>query len=455
MQRLKIGTSWVRGVVGEALTPDLVVDFACAFGTWCDGGAVVIGRDTRGSSRMMRAAVTSGLLSCGCEVIDLGLCSTPFVSFAVRELGADGGISITGSHNDAEWNALKFVGPDGALLNAVKSEELLDIYHASHFRLASWDKLRPVKSDGALAARYRAHLLAALDVEAIRARSFKVAVDFCNGAGAEVARPLLDALGATLVALNEEPTGLFAHPPAPTAANMRGLAEHVTAARADIGAALNVDGDRVGLVTRDGVALSEEYTLPIAAGARLRRHPGPIVTNLSTSSMVDAVAARHHQGVRRAAVGESHVVDQGMAEGAVLAGEGSGGVAALPASLTFDALLTLGLVLEEMAVGPASLQEIVDRLPRFTMRKHELPCPPNVVYKVVEAFRARYSDQDPNCTDGVRVTFPDGGWVHARASNTEPLLRVIVEAATPMRADGLLAEALSFARRTMKASGEP
>jgi phosphomannomutase len=455
VQRLKIGTSWVRGVVGEALTPDLVVDFACAFGTWCDGGAVVIGRDTRGSSRMMRAAVTSGLLASGCEVIDLGLCSTPFVSFAVRELGADGGISVTGSHNDAEWNALKFVGPDGALLNAVKSEELLDIYHASHFRLAAWNELKPVAGDGGLAARYRAHLLAALDVETISTRGFKVAVDFCNGAGAETARPFLEALGATLVPVNEEPSGIFAHPPAPTAANMRVLAEQVTATRADIGAGLNVDGDRVGFVTRDGVALSEEYTLPIAAGARLRRHPGSIVINLSTSSMVEAVAATHKQSVRRAAVGESHVVDQGMAEGAVLAGEGSGGVAALPASLTFDALLTLGLVLEEMASASLSLQELVDRLPRFTMRKHELPCPPNVVYKVVEAFRTRYADHDPDCTDGVRVQFPDAGWMHARASNTEPLLRVIVEAATPIRADALLTEALAFARRTMKAAGEP
>ena len=450
MQRLKIGTSWVRGVVGEALTPDLVVNFACAFGTWCDGGAVVIGRDTRGSSRMLRAAVTSGLLSTGCEVIDLGVCSTPFVSFAVRELGTAGGIAVTGSHNDAEWNALKFVGPDGALLNPVKAEELLDIYHASQFRLASWDKLRPVVRDGALADRYREHLLAALDVEAIRARSFRVAVDFCHGVGGALARPFLDALGVTLLGLHEEPTGVFPHSPAPTPANMKALADHVRNVRADLGAALNVDGDRAGFVTRDAVALSEEYTLPLAAGARLRRHPGTIVTNLSTSSMIEAVAARLGQRVLRAPVGESHVIDAGMSEGAVLAGEGSGGVAALPASLTFDALLTVGLVLEDMAAGGASLQELADRLPRFTMRKQELPCPPDVVYKVVEAFRARYADRDPDTSDGVRVAWADG-WLHARASNTEPLLRVIVEAATPMRADALLAEALSFARRAMKA----
>jgi phosphomannomutase len=453
VQRLKIGTSWVRGVVGEALTPDLVVDFACAFGTWCDGAPVVIARDTRGSSRMLQAAVTSALLSTGCEVVDLGVGSTPLVSFAVRELGAEGGISITGSHNDAEWNALKFVGPDGALLNAVKSEELLDIFHAAQFRLVPSSALRSVTRDGEkLATRYREHLLASLDVAAIRARRFRVAVDFANGGGAALARPLLDALGVVLLPLNDEPSGIFAHPPAPTPANMKGLAEHVTHVQADLGAGLNVDGDRVGFVTREGTALSEEYALPLAAAARLRRRPGPIVTNLSTSSMVEAVAAGCGQRVLRAPVGESHVIDQGMAEGAVLAGEGSGGVAVLPAALTFDGLLTLALVLEEMAVGPATLADLVGRLPRFTMRKHELPCEPHVVYKVVEAFRAHYADRNPDTSDGVRVAGTDG-WTHVRASNTEPLLRVIVEAQTPLRANTLLAEALAFAQRMMKAAG--
>jgi phosphomannomutase len=452
VQRLKVGTSSIRGVVGDALTPELIVNFACAFGTWCDGGAVIIGRDTRGSSRMLRAAVTSGLLSAGCEVIDLGLASTPLVSFAVREHGAEGGLSITGSHNDAEWNALKFIGPDGALLSAVKSEELFDIYHASQFRLAAWDALRPVAHDGRASARYLEHLTAGLDVDAIRARRLRVAVDFANGAGAVLARAFLDTLGATLIPLYDQPTGVFAHPPAPTPANMRALAALVKESGADLGAALNVDGDRIGFVSHDGAALSEEYALPLAAAARLRRRPGTIVTNLSTSSMVEAVAARFGQVVRRAPVGESHVVDHGMAEGAVLAGEGSGGVAALPASQTFDALLTLGLVLEEMAVTSLPLAALVGVLPRFSMRKHEVPCPPNLVYKVVEAFRVHHADRDPDCSDGVRVAWPDG-WLHARASNTEPLLRLIVEAETAERADALLEEARRLTTRTMAGEG--
>jgi phosphomannomutase len=451
MRQLKIGIASVRGVVGEALTPELIVNFACAFGTWCDGRAVVIGRDTRGSSAMLRAAALSGLVASGCEVIDLGVCGTPLVSFAVRELGADGGLSITGSHNDAEWNALKFIGPDGALLSPVKSEELLDLYHASHFRLVPADRLRPAPAEADVHARYLDHLLAAVDVEAIARRRLKVAVDLCNGPLGPLTGSYLQALGCAYVPINQEPTGRFAHRPAPSVANLGELAAATHRVGADLGAGINVDGDRLGLVTATGEALSEEYGLPLAAAARLRRRPGPVVTNLSTSSMVEAVARAAGQVVLRSPVGESHVIDQGLSENAVLAGEGNGGAAVLPTSMTFDALLTLGLVLEEMAVGPAALCELRDRLPRLHMLKHELPCPPNVVYRVVDSFRARHGAANPDCSDGVRVT-QAAGWLHVRASNTEPLLRIIVEANGREEARALLDEAIGEASHAMSVS---
>jgi phosphomannomutase len=446
VRQLKIGVSSVRGVVGEGLTPALVVNFASAFGTWCDGGPVVIGRDTRGSSAMLRAAVTAGLLATGCEVIDLGVCSTPLVSFAVRELGAEGGLSITGSHNDAEWNALKFIGSGGALLNTAKGEELLDIYHTSDFRLAAWDRVGPVSDGGKVAARYLEHLLAALEVDAVRARRPRVVVDFCNGAGVGVATAFLNLLGCVLVPLNQQPSGHFAHPPAPTAANMAALAAQVRESGAELGAAINVDGDRLAFTTGAGVALSEEHTLPLAAMARLRRRPGSVVTNLSTSSMIEAVARK----VVRTTVGENHVIDRGLAEEAVLAGEGNGGVAVLPTSTTFDGLLTLGLVLEELAVGGTSLEALAARIPPRAMRKHQLACPPSVAYRVVEAFRVRYADLGPDGSDGVRVSWPDA-WLHVRASNTEPLLRIIVEAATPARCQAVFDEALARAEREIGA----
>ncbi len=444
MRQLKIGTASVRGVVGEALTPELIAGFACAFGTWCDGRSVVIGRDTRGSSAMLRAAATAGLAATGCEVIDLGLSGTPLVSFAVRELGADGGLSITGSHNDAEWNALKFLGPDGALLDPVRSEELLDLYHASQFRLVPWERLRPAADPVEVEGRYLQHLLAALDVDAIRARGFKVAVDLCQGPLGPLARRYLEALGCQYFPLHDEPSGNFAHRPAPSAATLAELAAHTRTCGADLGAGLNVDGDRLGLTT-PGTPLSEEVVLPLAAMARLRRRPGPVVTNQSTSNMVEGVARSAGQPVLRSPVGESHVIDLGLAENAVLAGEGNGSVAVLPTTMTFDAFLTLGLVLEQMAVASATLAELADRLPRLHLFKHELPCPPSLVYRIVESFRTRHAGAGADCSDGVRVTFLDG-WLHVRASNTEPLLRLIAEAATAERARDLLDEAVDHAR---------
>jgi phosphomannomutase len=446
LRELKIGAAGVRGVVGDALTPELIVDFACAFGTWCSGGPVAIGRDTRRSSTAFRAAVASGLLSTGCRVIDLGVSPSPLVSFAIRELGASGGIAITGSHNDASWNALKFFGPDGALLNPAKSEELLDIYHGAAFELAAWDRLKPVETASGIDERYLEYLASALDVDPIRERSFRVAVDFTNGACGAIASRFLEALHCTLLPVNEEPTGEFAHPPAPTAANMRQIATLARCFGADLGAALNVDGDRIGFVTGEGTALSEEYSLPLVAAPRLRRRPGPVVTSYSSSGMVEALARSHGQRVIRGPVGESQVVDLGLAEGAVLAGEGSGGVAVLPLGVAYDGVLALGLVLEEMATSGRSLAEIAGGFPRLFMRKRELRCPPNLVYRVIERFRHHHVEDAPDCADGVRLT-RDEAWLHVRASGTEPLLRIIAEAPTQERADALVDEATVFARR--------
>ncbi len=446
MRELKIGTSWVRGVVGDALTPELVVNFASAFGTWAGAGRVIIGRDTRRSSVAMRSAALAGLQSTGCEIIDLGLAPTPLISFAVRELAAQGGISITGSHNDARWNALKFVGPDGSLLNTVKSEELLDIYHSGGFKTAGWQDIKPVIEDRTVIDRYLEHLLSVLDETLIRQKRFRIAVDFCNGTCAPLATKFLQALGCTLLPVNEEPSGEFAHPPSPNPSNMRQLSTLMKCLHADLGAAINVDGDRIGFVTSDGTALSEEYALPLAAGIRLSRRPGTVTTGFSTSRMIDVLADRYEQQVIRTPVGESFVIDQGIAEGAVLAGEGCGGVTALPASLTFDGLLTLGLVLEQMAEKESSLAQLASELPRFIMRKLEIPCPPNQVYRMLDRFRDEYSELSPDCTDGVYLRW-DNDWLHVRASNTEPLLRIISEAESETRADELLEQAQTFVRR--------
>lgn len=444
MRELKIGISWVRGVVGDALTPELVVNFSCAFGTWADGGPVVIGRDPRQSSSMLRAAVIAGLLSPGCEVIDLGVCPTPVVSFAVRELGAAGGLSITGSHNDSRWNALKFIAPDGTLLNAVKSEELLDIFHASAYSAARGGEPGITECPEVI-DRYLEHTLSALDTQAIRAARPHVAVDFCNGSCHWVVDRFLQELGCTLMPLNESPSSRFAHPPSPTVQNMSQLQKFMAGASVTLGAAINVDGDRIAFVTPGGTALSEEYTVPLTARNRLARRPGAIVTNLSSSSMIETVAEEFGQEVIRTSVGEGHVMDRGLEEGAVLAGEGSGGVGALPMTMTFDATLTLGMILEMLAVEQTSLEAIVSELPHFHMLKGTLPCAPDQVYRLVQSFRGVFADQATNVVDGLRVSWSDG-WLHVRASNTEPLLRIIVEANTEARAKALFEQAMAHAR---------
>lgn len=445
MRELKIGASGVRGVVGDALTPELVIDFASALGTWAEGGPVALARDTRRSSPMLHAAAVAGLAACGCEIIDLGVGSTPLLSFAVRELGCAAGICITGSHNDARWNALKFLGPDGLLLDAVKGEELLDIYHAAAFRTGGPPAPARTFDRRALVERYIANLSACLDVEAVRAAAWKVAVDFCNGTCAETAMPLLAELGCTVMPLHAQADGSFARPPEPVPAHMGAPARFTAETGADIGAALNVDGDRIAFILPGGTPLSEECTLPLAALGRLARRPGTIVTNLSTSRMIEVVAGRAGCSVLRTPVGESNVMGRGLEEDAVLAGEGSGGVAALPASMTFDALLALGMVLEAMSAA-GGLPELAAQLPRLEMRKGKVPCPPAQACAVLEHFRQALSDLAPDVSDGVRVAWDDA-WLHVRVSNTEPLVRVIVEAECAGRADELFAEAMAAARR--------
>jgi phosphomannomutase len=273
-------------------------------------------------------------------------------------------------------------------------------------------------------------------------------VDFCNGSCGGIMARFLSEVGCTLMPLNEMPASQFAHHPAPSVANMHQLIGIMKYIDADLGAVVNVDGDRIAFATGDGTALSEEYTLPLAAHCRLSRRPGPVVTNLSTSRRIDAIAARFGQKVIRASVGEGYVIDRGLEEGAVLAGEGNGGVAALPAAMTFDALQTLGMLLECMAVTGAGPGDIVEQLPKLVMRKGELSCSTDQVYKVLETFRTAFADRAPDLSDGVRVEWEDA-WLHVRASNTEPLLRVIVEADTKARADALFEDTMAHGRRAI------
>ncbi len=438
MRPLKIGISGVRGIVGESLTPELVVTFAQAFGTYLDAGRILVCRDTRSSGPMVQAAVVSGLLSAGCEVIDLGVSPTPTLQLAVNWLGAQGGVSITGGHNPAAWNALKFVRGDGLYLNATQAEELLDIVHQGEFEKAPWDRIRTGVATEDAIGHHLDVLEAAFDVGAARRRGLRVAVDCCNGASTLLSPRWLEMLGCTVLAVNDDPSAPFPHRPEPKPETMAQLKAVVRAGGADLGFAHDADGERIGLVTAEGEALSEERTITLAAAIALSQEPGTVVTNVSTTRAVDEVAKRHGGTVVRTPVGQSFISEAMIEHRAVIGGEGNGGVAVPRVLMSHDAAAAQGLIIEHMARTGASLAQLVGTLPVFAMVKHDFAEKPSALYSILQDFRDTVEREGIRAdeTDGIVVPFDDG-WVHVRASQTESMIRVIAEAGTAARARDL------------------
>ncbi|MDX6382965.1 MAG: phosphomannomutase [Blastocatellia bacterium] len=439
MKPLKIGITGVRGIVGETFTPEVAVGFAQAFGTYLDSGRILVGRDTRVSGPMVRSAVVAGLLAAGCEVIDLGICPTPSLQLAVTWLKADGGIAVTAGHNPASWNALKFVRSDGLYLNPLQAEELLDIFHQGEFTKASWDVIQPAIQYQDPIEHHIELLKNAFDTNAITARRFKVAVDCCNGACSRLIPRWLAELGCDILAINDDPNGAFPHRPEPTPETMAQLSAVVKAGHADIGFAHDADGERLGIVTELGHPLSEESTLALATRIRLEQSAGAVVTNISTTGAIDQVAARYGGSVVRTQVGQTYISEAIIENDAILGGEGSGGVTVPQVHLTHDSAAAIGLILEGLARSGERVSEIVQQLPRVFMLKHNLAVGPNRLYSVLQDFRVAIENERLPCDlfDGIRVDLPQG-WIHVRASNTESLIRIIVEAEDETKAHRLL-----------------
>ncbi len=440
MKPLKIGIAGVRGIVGETLTPELVIAFAQAFGTYLDSGKILICRDTRASGPMVRAAVAAGLLASGCEVIDLGICPTPTMQLAVEHFNAAGGISITAGHNPAQWNALKFVRSDGLYLNTRQAEELLDIYHQAEFAKAKWNEIQSqIQTQDAIAFHIEA-LKQVFDVESIRARKLTVAVDCCNGACAVLSPRWLEELGCKVLAINDEIGSPFPHNPEPKRETMAQLRAVVKAGQADIGFAHDADGERLAIVTETGEALSEEMTLAMAAEIKLSQNPGTVVTHLSTSGMIEAIASRHNSNVVRTPVGQAYISEAMLEHSAVLGGEGNGAVAIPEIHATNDAAATIGLILEHLAKTGITISELAASLPHFTMLKHYVAVAPNKLFSVLNEVRAEAETAGAtniDFSDGIKLLWPDG-WLHIRASNTESMIRLIAEAQSETKANDLL-----------------
>jgi len=426
MKLLKIGISGVRGIVGESVTPKLVMDFASAFGAFVGGKPVFLARDTRIHGPMLRAACASALLSSGCDVIDLGVCPTPILQHAVRRGTAGGGIAVTAGHNDINWNALTFIHADGTYLNSFQGAEVLDLYHLGRMEKADTDHLGMLREDGSTIDRYFEALGAFIDAGAIRKARFKVVVDACSGAGALLLERFAALFGFDLIPINNEPNGFFPHDPEPRPRNAQQVVSVVKAVGADAGFLLNSDVSRISLVSETGESLSEEFTFPLVADARLAGQPGIVVTNFSTSRMIEDVAAARRSPIIRTKVGQSHAIQALLQEEGVLAGEGSGGVAIPAFQPAFDGFLTMAAILEMLATSGKRLSALVDALPRYHIVKEKIYCPPSIIHSVVDAVGAFFHGKAVDTGDGLRAE-DRGGWVQVRISATEPMIRVIAE----------------------------
>ena len=438
--------SGIRGVFGDGLDPEVLTRYAAAFGAWLRerGGtqrpAVVVGRDGRTTGALCSRIVTATLQAAGCDVIDAGLATTPTVAVGVLEARADGGVVLSASHNPAEWNALKLLDARGEFLDAGAMERVYALAAegvAAH--TVGHEGAGTYREEDFLPAHIRRILaLPEIDPEVIWPRHFRVVVDAVNSVGALALPPLLDALGvADVEVLNGDVTGRFAHNPEPLPQHLTELMARVRETDADLGLAVDPDADRLALVEDGGRFFGEELTQVAAADFWLSKRPGPVATNLSSSRAMDDVAARHGVASHRAAVGEINVVQTMRAVGAVIGGEGNGGVILPDVHYGRDALVGTALILQHLAETGLKLSELRARYPAYHMGKHKLPLEEGMDPEaLLAALAARYAGGRVSTVDGLKIDL-DEGWVHLRTSNTEPILRVYTEAATAEAATAL------------------
>ncbi len=443
---LKIGVSGIRGVVGEFLTPALACSFAQAFGTYVGGGRVVVGRDTRASGEMLTHAVACGLLAAGCEVVETRILPTPTIQMYVAATRAQGGIAITASHNPPEYNALKLFNAQGLFFNNYERAELLDLYHQSDFRQAANEDMRRVIADYDSAPKLHFRkVLAHVDAERIRRRKFRVALDAVNGAGA-VTTPgfLRDVLGCDLEAIAVDPAKPFPREAEPRREVLGEIAELVRRCHRDIGFAQDPDGDRLAVIDETGFVLDPDDVLALAVDAALRRLPGDVVVNLTTSSVIDDVAAAQGRRVYRTPVGEANVVETMQAVNAVIGGEGSNGGIIFPAvHLCRDSYTGMAFLLDRMAETGEKISALAGRLPKYFRRYGKVAFQHGRLGLLMQNLEARFPAAQKDRSDGLKLLLPEG-WIHVRASNTEPLLRVAAEAKSEQQVDKLFGEVLTL-----------
>lgn len=450
---LVISVSGIRGIVGQALTPEVVATYAAAHGATARArtgiSSIVLGRDARVSGPFLAAAAEAGLRSVGCDVLDVGMACTPTILLAVEDEAAAGGIALTASHNPAPWNALKLASARGMFLTPAEGAEVLGLVDEGRIPRAAWDGAGDRRDLEGVTERHVARILddPLVDVAAVRGRRFRVVLDTCAGAGSLPSVPLLERLGVAVEGLHLEPTGRFPRDPEPTAANLSELAGRVRETGADLGLAIDPDGDRLALVDERGEPLGEDLTLALVADYVLGRRKGPVVTNLSTSQVVDRVAESHDVTVRRTAVGEVNVA-LGMIEAeSPIGGEGNGGVIYPALHRTRDAPVGVALLLSHLARADQPLSALAAAFPSYSIVKAKISLDRIDGDALLDRAERELAADRVDRVDGLKLLWPARQeWLHLRKSGTEPVVRLIAEAPDRAAAERLLDRARELAK---------
>jgi phosphomannomutase len=437
MPTLMVSISGIRGIVGDGLDPEVIVKYASAYADFIGTGKVIIGRDARISGEMVDSVLTGTLLAKGIDVIDIGITPTPTVQYTVKTLSASGGIAISASHNPNEWNALKLLNSTGQFMTPEENKELLNILRQKNY-FKSWNKLgKKYINNNALAKHENDVLnLKYIDNEKIGKRNFKVLVDCVNGAGVYVIPDLLRKFGCKVIEMNCEKSGIFPRKPEPLPENLTETMKAVKDNSADLGIVVDPDVDRLVLITNKGEPFSEENTITQAVKFILSKEKGNVVVNLSTTRAVDDIANESGCKVFRSPVGEANVVKKMKAVNAIIGGEGSGGVIYPELHYGRDALVGIAITLQHLTEFGKNISTLKDTLPKYFISKRKIDLGNADPDKVINTIIKKYKNENVNTEDGIRIDFEDH-WVHMRKSNTEPIIRVIVEAKDRSSAESL------------------
>ncbi len=433
-----VSISGIRGIVGQSLTPEVIVRYAAAYAEYSGRGTIIVGRDGRITGHSIAGIITSTLVQMGCTVIDLGICPTPTVGLAVERYSAAGGIAVTASHNPMIWNGMKFIAPTGMFLNGEENTAFWSIANRGSFEYRSWDRQGEIRHQPEFIDEHIAAIVALpyINLQRIRAKKIRVVVDCVNASGGLIVPKLLRIFGCDVIEMYCDVSGVFAHTPEPLPENLTALAEMVVREKADVGIAIDPDSDRLVLITDEGKPFIEEYTIVSAVKfvlemeKRSGRSNHSVVVNLSTTRAVDDIAAEYGATVHRTPVGEINVASRMKHLGSVIGGEGSGGVILPQVHLSRDAMVGVALFLQLLTDSGGTSSQLKARLPQYEIVKNKIDLgtlrPDAILSKLHETYS---KSEKTNFDDGLKIDFSDS-WVHLRKSNTEPIIRIIAEART-------------------------